>query len=130
MQVPLTPSVGGNTPEARGFSQTYPLRRPPQRCLRQTWHCLLPGASALLFWISSRICNQAWRASCTETFILDGADIARVVIEDDRLEHPTHDLAAARLGQHADEVHVADDRQRAQIAAYRVEQGCLSSSDG
>src|SRR5262245_53567419 len=46
-------------------------------------------------------------------FILDGADIARVVIEDHCLEHPTHDLPAPRLGQHADEMHLADYRQRA-----------------
>src|SRR5262245_24706565 len=45
--------------------------------------------------------------------IFDGANIARIVIENHCLEHPTHDLAAPRLGKHADKMHLADHGQRA-----------------
>ena len=56
------------------------------------------------------------------SLVLDGRDVARIAVEDDRLEDAAHDLAAARLGQHVDEVQLADDRHRPQLAPYRVEQ--------
>src|SRR5512145_1147402 len=56
------------------------------------------------------------------TLVFDGRDIARLPIENHGLEHPAHDLAAARLRQHADEVQIADDGDRAELAPYGVEQ--------
>src|SRR5688500_5095762 len=53
--------------------------------------------------------------------VLDRRDVARILVEDDGPEHTAHDLAAARLGQHGDEIQLADDRHGAQFAPHRVE---------
>ena len=45
-------------------------------------------------------------------FVLDGGDVAGVALLGHGLEHAAHDFAAARLGQHVDEVQVADHRDR------------------
>src|SRR5687767_3902220 len=49
--------------------------------------------------------------------VLDGRDVADVLAHRHGLEHPAHDLAAAGLGQPADEVAVGDDRHRTQFLA-------------
>src|SRR5262245_60779717 len=83
---------------------------------------LLPGAGAL------RVVNLlSHLLPCLarfvhRDFILDGTDIARVMIQDHRLKHTTHDLDAARLGKHADKVTIADDGQCGSITEYGVEQ--------
>src|SRR5437867_12288711 len=49
------------------------------------------------------------------TFVLDCRDVAGIAIEDHGFEHPSHQLAASRLWQHADEVQLADHRDRAEL---------------
>src|SRR5215470_6114382 len=55
-------------------------------------------------------------------FILDRGDVAGLLAEGDGLQHPAHDLAAARLGEHVHEVQLADDRHGAQLVPHRVEE--------
>src|SRR5437868_12305864 len=45
--------------------------------------------------------------------ILDRRDVAGIRVQDHRLQDAPHDLPAARLRQHVDEVQLADDRERA-----------------
>jgi hypothetical protein len=45
-----------------------------------------------------------------------------VRVKDDCFEHPTHDLAASRFGQHADEVHLADHRGRPELVPNRIDE--------
>src|SRR4051812_19763880 len=55
------------------------------------------------------------------TFVLDGRDVAGIAIEDPRLEHAAHQLSAARLRQHRDEVQLADHGDRAELVPHRVD---------
>ena len=50
--------------------------------------------------------------------VLDGGDVARVLAENDGLENAAHDLAAAGLGEHVDEIDVVDDADRPQDFAH------------
>src|SRR6267143_4604201 len=54
--------------------------------------------------------------------VFDGGDVAGILAEDHRLEDAPHDLAAARLRQHVDEVELADDRDRSELGTDRREQ--------
>ena len=72
-----------------------------------------------MFSLSCRPCGASL---LDRPFVFDRRDVAGVAVEDDGLQHATHDLAAAGLGQHADEVELADDGDGAQLAADRVEQ--------
>src|SRR5437588_5192594 len=56
------------------------------------------------------------------TFVLDRRDVARIPVQDHGLEDPAHDLAAAGLGEHADEMQVADHRHGAELAPDHVHQ--------
>jgi hypothetical protein len=47
------------------------------------------------------------------TFIFYGRDVAGIPVLNNGLEHATHDLAAARLGNHIDKVQFADHGHRA-----------------
>src|SRR2546425_7710911 len=56
------------------------------------------------------------------TFVLNGRDVTRVAIECDGAQHAAHNLAAARLGQRADNFDLANDRYGTQFTAHRIEQ--------
>src|SRR5256885_2208447 len=54
--------------------------------------------------------------------ILDRGDVAWVPVQDHGLQDTPHDLAGARLRQHAHEVQIADDGDGTELAAHGVEQ--------
>src|SRR5207245_3470709 len=54
--------------------------------------------------------------------VLYGRDVARVFVERDGLQDAAHDLAAAGLGEHADEVQIPDDRNRPELPPHRLQQ--------
>src|SRR5438477_5573865 len=56
------------------------------------------------------------------TLVLDCRDVTRVLVEDHRLQHAPHDLAASGLRQHVDEVELANDREGAEVVADSREQ--------
>jgi len=84
---------------------------------------LLPGTSMLPWLDLCAHLQPGLPRLLYRNLILDGADIPRIMVEDHRFEHTAHDLATPRLGQHANNMHLADDRQWTQFAAHGVEQG-------
>src|SRR5205814_7450434 len=52
------------------------------------------------------------------TLVLDGRDVAGILVQDHGLQHAPHDLPTARLRQHVDEVQLADDRERPELLAH------------
>src|SRR6266487_2213856 len=55
-------------------------------------------------------------------FVLDRADVARVPIQDDGPEHPSHNLPAPGLRELMDEVHLPHDGHGPEFSAHRLEQ--------
>src|SRR5215467_9827804 len=55
-------------------------------------------------------------------FVFDRRDVSRLATERHGLEHAPHDLAAARLGKHVDEVELADDGDRTELLPDRLEE--------
>src|SRR5258708_23372282 len=55
-------------------------------------------------------------------FVLDGRDVARVLVEDHGLQDAPHDLPAPRLREHVDEVQLADHRERPELLPDRREE--------
>src|SRR6187455_1401488 len=76
--------------------------------------------------MSAFIDCQASRASSTEpssSIVV----VARIPVENHGLQDAAHDLAAARLGQHADEIQLADHRDRSELLADGVEYRLLQA---
>src|SRR5205085_10364260 len=88
---------------ARGTADQGGLASAP---VRDNGPPLLPGFARLL----------------DRALVLDGRDVAGIPVQDHGLQDPAHDLSAARLRQHVDEVQLADDRQRPELLAHRREE--------
>src|SRR6266540_5591793 len=56
------------------------------------------------------------------SLVLDGGDVARRDVQSDLLEHTAHNLAAAGLWEHGDEVQLTDHRHRAELPAHGGQQ--------
>src|SRR5438093_7095141 len=56
------------------------------------------------------------------TLVLDGRDVTGILAEDHGLQNAPHDLPAARLRQHVDEVQLADDRERPELLSHGRDQ--------
>src|SRR5512134_3445250 len=61
-------------------------------------------------------------------FVFDRRDVARIAIEDHRLQDAAHQLSASRLGQHPNEVQLSDHRHRTQLTTDRVDHGLAQVS--
>src|ERR1039458_6260885 len=55
-------------------------------------------------------------------FVLDGRDVAGVLLLGHSLQYAPHDLTAARLGQHVHEVQFANNGNRSEFMAHLVKQ--------
>src|SRR5438067_4178874 len=103
---PLAPTTA--PPTRAAWARVSPPRRNARRTPRALalGHLLRHGGPCL-----ARFLDRA--------LVLDGRDVARILAERHGFQHSAHDLSAACLRQHVDEVELSDHRDRTELAPHR-----------